>query len=37
MEHLKKLGLYQNAINELRLFEGEMLNQIKDFYRVGLT
>lgn len=37
MEHLKKLELYQNAINELTPFEGEMLKQIKDFYRVGLT
>lgn len=37
MEHLEKLDLYQNAINELRPFEGEMLKQIKDFYRVGLT
>lgn len=37
MGHLKKLDLYQNTINELRPFEGEMLKQIKDFYRVGLT
>ena len=37
MEHLEKLELYQNTINELRPFEGEMLKQIKDFYRVGLT
>ena len=37
MGHLKKLELYQNTINELRPFEGEMLKQIKDFYRVGLT
>ena len=37
MEHLKKIELYQNTINELRPFEGEMLKQIKDFYRVGLT
>ena len=37
MEHLEKLDLYQNAINELRPFEGEMLGQIKDFYRIGLT
>lgn len=37
MEHLEKLDLYQNTINELRPFEGEMLKQIKDFYRVGLT
>ena len=37
MEHLKKIDLYQNTINELRPFEGEMLKQVKDFYRVGLT
>ena len=37
MEHLEKLALYQSAINELRPFEGEMLKQIKDFYRIGLT
>mgnify|MGYP000867458407 FL=1 len=37
MENIKKLDLYQDVINELRPFEGEMLNQVKDFYRVGLT
>ncbi|MBU5255205.1 Fic family protein [Tissierella praeacuta] len=37
MEHLEKLDLYQNSINELRPFEDEMLKQIKDFYRIGLT
>lgn len=37
MENFKKLDLYQNTINELRPFEGELLKQIKDFYRVGLT
>ncbi len=37
MEHQEKIDLYQNTINELRPFEGEMLKQIKDFYRVGLT
>jgi Fic family protein len=37
MRHLERLELYQNTINELRPFEGEMLKQIKDFYRVGLT
>lgn len=37
MEGIEKLDLYQNTINELRPFEGEMLKQIKDFYRVGLT
>lgn len=37
MEYLKKLDLYQKTINELRPFEGEMLKQIRDFYRIGLT
>ena len=37
MENLEKLDLYQNTIKELRPFEGEMLRQIKDFYRIGLT
>lgn len=37
MEHLKKLEIYQNTINRLRPFEGQMLKQIKDFYRIGLT
>ena len=37
MENLEKLDLYQNTINELCPFEGEMLKQIKDFYRIGLT
>ena len=37
MNHFEKLDLYQRSINELRPFEGEMLKQIKDFYRIGLT
>lgn len=37
MSHLEKLDLYQRIINELRPFEGEMLKQIKEFYRIGLT
>lgn len=37
VEHLEKLDLYQNTITKLRPFEGEMLSQIKDSYRVGLT
>lgn len=37
MGNINKLDLYQNIINELRPFEGEMLNQVKEFYRVGLT
>ena len=37
MGSLEKLDLYQNIINDLRPFEGEMLEQIKDFYKIGLT
>jgi Fic family protein len=37
MEYLEKLNLYQKTIYELRPFEGEMLKQVKDFYRIGLT
>ena len=37
MEHFEKIDFYQNTINELRPFEGKMLKQIKDFYRIGLT
>ncbi|NLJ72355.1 MAG: Fic family protein [Syntrophomonadaceae bacterium] len=34
---LKKLNLYQITINSLRPFEGEMLKQVRNFHRVGLT
>ena len=37
VDNLKKLDLYQNVIDKLRPFEGEMLKQVMDFYRVGLT
>ena len=37
MKELEKIDLYQDKINELRPFEGQILDQIKDFYRVGLT
>lgn len=37
MGSFEKLDLYQNTINELRPFAGEMLKQVKDFYRIGLT
>lgn len=37
MEPFERIDFYQNTINELRPFEGEMLKQIKDFYRIGLT
>lgn len=37
MEILNKIDLFQKDINELRPFEGGMLGQIQDYYRVGLT
>lgn len=37
MEVLRKVDCFQNEINTLRPFEGEMLDQIKDYYRIGLT
>lgn len=37
MEILRKTDLFQKEIDALRPFEGEMLEQIKDYYRVGLT
>ncbi len=37
MELLKKVNCFQDAINSLRLLEDELLSQIKDYYRVGLT
>lgn len=33
MEHLVKLNLYHETINELRPFEGEMLKQIKNYLK----
>lgn len=37
MEVLRKVDCFQKEINALRPFEGEMLDQIKDYYRIGLT
>ena len=37
MEYIDKLDLYQTTIKELRPFEEEMLKEVKDFYRIGLT
>lgn len=37
MEILRKIDLFQREINALRPMEGGMLEQIKDYYRVGLT
>lgn len=37
MIHLERLDRYQKIIDEQRPFEGEMLAQIRDFYRIGLT
>ncbi len=37
MEILEKIDCFQKEINALRPLEGTMLEQIKDYYRVGLT
>lgn len=37
VELLEKVQCFQNEINSLRPFEGDLLSQIKDYYRVGLT
>ncbi|PKM44560.1 MAG: cell filamentation protein Fic [Firmicutes bacterium HGW-Firmicutes-8] len=37
MDIYRLLDLYKAAIDERRPFEGEMLTQIKDYYRIGLT
>ena len=37
MDIYRLLDLYKVAIDERRPFEGEMLTQIKDYYRIGLT
>jgi Fic family protein len=37
MNIYEKIDLYKTAIDELRPFEGLLLKQLKDYYRVGLT
>lgn len=37
MEIYQLIDLYKETIDERRPFEGEMLAQIKDYYRIGLT
>lgn len=37
MDIYKLLDLYKHTIDERRPFEGEMLTQIKNYYRIGLT
>ncbi|MCM1181959.1 MAG: Fic family protein [Roseburia sp.] len=37
VELLERTDLFQKEINALRPMEGEMLRQIRDYYRVGLT
>jgi len=34
---MDKIDLYQQKISKLRPFEGENLNQLKDFYKIALT
>lgn len=37
MDIYRLLDLYKAAIDERRPFEGEMLAQLKEYYRIGLT
>ncbi len=37
MELLQKIDLFQKEVAALRPMQGEMLRQIRDYYRVGLT
>ena len=37
MNILEKINLFQKEINALRPLEGELSEQIKDYYRIGLT
>ncbi|MBM7867409.1 Fic family protein [Heliobacterium gestii] len=37
MDIYKKLDLYKAAIDALRPFEGELLRELKAYYRIGLT
>lgn len=37
MEIINKIDLFQEKIQALRPLEGEMLDQIRDYYRVGIT
>ncbi|MDE7197909.1 MAG: Fic family protein [Lachnospiraceae bacterium] len=37
MEILRRIDLFQKEINALRPMEGGMLEQIRDYYRVGMT
>ena len=37
MEILRKIDLFQKEIHALRPMEGEMLGQIQEYYRIGLT
>ena len=33
----KKTDVYKSAIDKLRPFEGKMLEQLRAYYRIGLT
>lgn len=37
MKLLEKIDHYKRAIDELRPFEGHLLNELKSYYRIGLT
>ena len=37
MHILEKIDLLQNKVNHLRPFEGSLLKQVQDYYRIGIT
>lgn len=37
MNLLEKVDIYKSAIDSVRPFEGDLLNEIKSYYRIGLT
>ncbi|MDF2892041.1 MAG: cell filamentation protein Fic [Clostridia bacterium] len=37
MDIYKRIDLYKSQIEKCKPFEGEMLKQIRDYYRIGLT
>jgi Fic family protein len=37
MNIYEKIDLYQTVLNELRPYEGDLLRQIRDYYRISLT
>ena len=37
MNLYQRIDQYNEVIDSIRLFEGKMLDEIKDYYRIGLT